>query len=144
MKATLRHIGVVSSNIEKSIDFYVKYFNFKVFNDQIETGNFISKILGMPKCKVRTVKLNNGNFLLELLDFGVKNSDCDIQLNTLGCTHIALTVNCLEKLYEDLKVIGVHFISPPSISDNKKALVCFMKDPYNNFFLELVETIENK
>ena len=36
---------------------------------------------------------------------------------------------------------GVKFLSEPSLSKDKKALVCFMKDPNNEFYIELVELI---
>ena len=139
MRMQLRHVGVVTDCLENSIIFYEKYFNFKVVNDQIEKGSFISKILGREGSKVRTVKMSNDDFVLEFLDFGDKNLESSRSLQTLGCTHIAITVENILDLCQDLKKSGVEFISDPLLTHDKKATVCFMKDPNNHFFVELVE-----
>ena len=62
-------------------------------------------------------------------------------LISTGCTHFALNVKNLELTYKDLIKNDVKFISEPTLSEDKKALVCFMKDPNNEFYIELVEQI---
>ena len=47
MTNSLRHIGIVTRNIDSSIDFYKKFFKFKIVIDQIEKGYFIEKILAI-------------------------------------------------------------------------------------------------
>ncbi len=141
MKNSLRHIGIVTKNIDSSIDFYKRFFKFQVCVDQIEKGHFIEKILGINNLKVRTVKLKNEHFMIEFLDFGDHSISSKNSLTSIGCSHFALNVKNLEITYKDLIKNGVKFLSEPSLSKDKKALVCFMKDPNNEFFIELVEQI---
>ena len=137
--AKLRHVGIVTDRIEESIHFYSKALGFTVVSDMLETGSFIDAILG-SKCKVRTVKMTNNNFMIEFLSFETFNSSY-FDLFTLGCTHIAITVNCINDTFEILSKAGAEFISQPKISDDNKAKVCFCKDPNNNIFLEIDEQI---
>ena len=141
MTNSLRHIGIVTRNIDSSIDFYKRFFNFEIIVDQIEKGDFIEKILGINNVKVRTVKLKNENFMIEFLDFGIDLVSSENSLFSTGCTHFALNVKNLELTYNNLIKNDVKFISEPSLSEDNKALVCFMKDPNNEFFIELVEQI---
>ena len=62
-------------------------------------------------------------------------------LISTGCTHFALNVKNLELTYKNLKKNDVKFLSEPALSEDKKALVCFMKDPNNELYIELVEQI---
>ena len=41
MMNSLRHIGIVTKNIDSSIDFYKRFFKFQIIVDQIEKGDFI-------------------------------------------------------------------------------------------------------
>jgi len=139
MSVTLRHIGIATDKINESIEFYSKFFNFTIVNDNHESGNFINTILG-KKCEVRTVKMTNGDFMIEFLHFNsFQNSKFNIF--TLGCTHFALTVSDVDNIFSRLSLENVEFISKPKLSDTKCAKVCFLKDPNNNIFIELVEEI---
>ena len=140
MKQSLRHIGIVTEKIEDSIGFYSEFFNFSVVNDQVEKGEFISAILGKETC-VRTVKMTCGDFMIELLSFRDYNAS-DFDLFTLGCTHIALTVESVDSIFKGMSERGFSFISSPKLSKDGNAKVCFLKDPNNNFFLEIVEVVE--
>lgn len=139
MSAVLRHVGIVSLDIEKSIEFYSRFFEFSVVNDQLEKGSFIKKILNDEQVEVRTVKMKNKDFMLEFLYFDETDGVFEKNIKSLGCTHIALTVKDVESLYEKLLNFGVRFLSKPEVSEDKRAKVCFMKDPNNEFFIELVE-----
>ena len=69
----VRHIGIVVSNINKSLNFFHNILGFKIYNNQIEKGEFISKILNKKDCNVNTIKLiaPDGN-MIELLCFKKK------------------------------------------------------------------------
>ena len=139
MSAFLRHVGIVSLDLEKSIEFYSRFFEFSVVNDQLEKGSFIKKILNDEQVEVRTVKMKNKDFMIELLHFNETDSILEKNIKSLGCTHIAMTVKDIDSLYDKLVNFGVSFLSNPELSEDKKAKVCFMKDPNNEFFIELVE-----
>ena len=67
---SIRHTGIVVTDIEKSIQFYNRYFGFEVRKDMVESGKYIDNFCSLDNVKVRTVKmaLENGD-MIELLDF---------------------------------------------------------------------------
>mgnify|MGYP006132014877 FL=1 len=55
----LRHIGITTTNAEKSLELYRDYFGFVVVWDKIEEGAFIDGLSGIANIKVRTIKLKS-------------------------------------------------------------------------------------
>ena len=64
-----RHTGLVVNNLDDSVKFY-EGLGLKVWNRQVETGDFISKVVGIKNAEVETAKLKipDGS-LLELLEY---------------------------------------------------------------------------
>tara|TARA_R100000008_G_scaffold18646_2_gene9480 strand:+ start:892 stop:1314 length:423 start_codon:yes stop_codon:yes gene_type:complete len=138
----IRHTGIVVSDVDKALHFYNKLLGFKVVKDMWEGGNFIDKILGLSGVNVRTIKMDAGGSLIELLYF--KSHPTGQQLSSLaslGCTHIALTVDNLENCFNMLKEENTRFVSEPQISPDGNAKVAFCKDP-DGTFIELVEELK--
>ncbi|MBX9977174.1 MAG: VOC family protein [Alphaproteobacteria bacterium] len=137
----LRHIGLVTKTMQRSVDFYTKWFGCSVAREMDESGTFVATILGHEDAYVRTVKLNfpSGKCQLELLQFKNPETEShDSYLFTQGLTHFAMTVKNIDDLYSAMSKDGVPFISEPQLSDDGMAKVCFCKDP-NGVYLELVE-----
>jgi catechol 2,3-dioxygenase-like lactoylglutathione lyase family enzyme len=139
----LRHTGLVIRDIDKAFYFYRDLLGFSVFKDAFETGPFIEHILGLPGIKVRTIKMHCGKEgLLELLYFD--NVPAAVpgqkQLTQQGFTHIALTVDNISRLYDQLIKAGIVFVSVPKVSPDGHAKVAFCRDLEGNY-LELVEEI---
>jgi catechol 2,3-dioxygenase-like lactoylglutathione lyase family enzyme len=138
----IRHTGIVVTDINKSIDFYSQYFGFQVKKDMLERGEYIDNFCAMNDVSVRTVKmaLENGN-MIELLDFVSHREDNqDKKINQIGCTHIALTVDNLDYLYDRMSNDGVHFNCAPQSSPDGMAKATFCTDP-DGTFIELVEIL---
>ena len=135
----VRHSGIVVRDLKESLDFY-RYLGFRTVNDDVETGEFIDNILGFEKCEVRTVKMIcDGKQMIELLEYrNPESPDFTKLINSIGCSHLALTVDNLELLYENLIKKGVDFVNPPC--SNEKVKVAFCIDP-NDVYLELVEEL---
>ena len=64
----IRHTGIVTKDIKKSLYFWNKIFKFKINKDLNEKGKTLDKVLKHRNVKVRTLKLKDdfGN-LIELL-----------------------------------------------------------------------------
>ena len=143
---TVRHAGIVVSDLERSLAFYRDLLGLRVEVDQVEHGEFVETILGLPGVRVRTVKLaaKEGPTLLELLEFdGLSLTAGEpADLRRIGPTHSALTVDDLDRLYRRLHSAGVRFVSPPRTSADGRARVAFCADP-DGAMLELVEPIGN-
>ena len=139
MIESIRHLGIVVRDIDKSLEFY-KYLGYEVVADVKEDGKFIDKILGLRDSDLRTVKMTYmGRHMIELLHYINPISEDNLKrVNFVGCSHFALSVSDIESLYKNLLKIGVEFISEPI--SNGKVKVAFCKDP-NDVYLELVEEL---
>jgi lactoylglutathione lyase len=140
----LRHTGIVVSNLEKSLFFYRDCLGLKIVKTAEESGKYIDQILALENVQVTTVKMSVGNgSLIELLYYHspreYKNTKKGI--DEVGISHIAFTVDNVNKQYERLKHLGVSFNSPPVISPDGYAKVVFCQDPDGNY-IELVEELE--
>ncbi|MDO8486239.1 MAG: VOC family protein [Candidatus Staskawiczbacteria bacterium] len=141
---SVRHFGIVTNDIEKSLHFYRDLLGLKIKREMQEEGKFISKILGLENVRVRTVKMaaKNGDALIELLEYeshqGKKREN--YKIFDLGVSHVAFTVDNIDEEYERLKKEEVVFISAPQVSPDGKAKVAFCWDP-NEVPVELVEEL---
>lgn len=143
----IRHVGLVVSDIKRSLEFYQNLLGLKIKGQTDEKGNFISTILNHYDIHVKTVKLSADDDAtrLELLEFKnpSQNSVNKTTLFNSGFTHISLTVSDLDDLYVRLKNSDVEFVSAPQLSENKALKVVFCKDFEGNY-LELIEELDTK
>lgn len=138
----VRHVGIVVSDLERSLRFYEKLLGLKVVKRAEEVGEFIDKVCGLDKTRLITVKLaaDDGS-LVEILSFNshaVKK--IERQIYDIGVSHVAFTVNDIDREYSKLCREGIKFISPPSLSPDGLAKVAFCKDP-DGVYIELVEPV---
>ena len=141
MTNTIRHIGIVVEDQEKSLVFWRDLLGFTVYADNLEKGSFIDCILDRASTTVRTIKLRDTkNQCIELLHFQShsNNSSKPSTLFTPGITHIALQVSDVHKTVSRLKDSGYKSLSEPQIAPNHLATVVFIIGP-ENLYLELVE-----
>jgi len=138
-----RHVGIVTTNLKKSLQFYEDILGLKKIKIINENQKLMNKILGLKKCNLKTVKLGlNRKIFLELLYFKNFNQKRKyIKIFSPGLTHFSITVKNLDKLYYDLKTKKIKFISEPSLSNNNKVKLAFCKSP-ENIFIELVEIVK--
>ena len=143
MISGVRHTGIVVSDIENAIKFWVDLLGFKIQTDQLEEGEFIDSLLGLKNVSVRTVKLSAENgTLVELLFF---NSHKGLETwegspFKTGITHIALSVKNIDVLVSNLMHNGYNQINQYKKSPNGKVLVCYLVG-FENVLLELVQDI---
>ena len=145
--SSFRHVGIVVKNIETTSFFYKKFFGFKPEIEMTEGGKYLDYLWGQKNAKIKTLKLSDStnNISLELLEvFSVDGPASNIKTNKIydiGITHFALTVQNIDKLYEDMKKENIEFINKPIKTLDNKAKVAFCKDP-NGCFIELVELLD--
>ena len=140
---TTRHVGIVVNDIEKTRDFWINTLGFKLHIEAKEESPYIDKLLAIKNPVLTTIKLiDSKGFLIELLKFDnyeVENSWSG-DLKTTGLTHIALTVDNLDDLVDNLKKQNYKPLSDIKISPNKKVKVVFVKGP-EAIMLELVQEL---
>jgi len=138
----VRHVGIMVSDMEKSLKFYRDLLGLKVKSLEDEEGEFLDNMLAHENVKNKVAKLyaKNGNALIELIDSRSYANKKDRDFFTIGASHFALTVDDLEKTYDYLVKNGVKFTAPPQQTPDRFAKVTFCEDP-DGTPIELVEVI---
>lgn len=144
MISAIRHTGLVVADLDRSLHFWCDVLGFKVVKQMDESGGHIDAMMGLRDVHVTTAKLAapDGN-LIELLRFHSHpdQSTWNGTPYSTGFTHIALTVDNIEKLLSKLSHEGVSFAAAPQSSPDGYAKVCYVKGP-EGILLELVEITE--
>ncbi len=137
-------MGIVVNDLEKTRGFWINTLGFKLHIEAKEQSPYIDELLAIKDPRLTTVKLIDSNgFIIELLKFEnyqVENSWSG-DLKITGLTHIALTVDNLEELVDNLKKQNYAPLSDIKISPSKKVKVVFVKGP-EAIMLELVQELE--
>ena len=140
MVTHVRHSGIVTDDLESSLKFYRDLLGFEEVRRMEESNPFIETVLGVKGVDVTTIKMSDsGGGQIELLYFKShleKRSKREI--NDIGISHVAFTVDDVNQLYGQLKKSGIAFISSPMLSDDGGATVAFCRAPEGTF-IELVE-----
>lgn len=139
---TIRHIGIVVSNLQKCLCFYRDILGLKIKNEMFERSKYIDSLSALNGVRVKTIKMSadDGN-LIELLYYeSHRREPASKELCDVGYSHISFTVENLDSEYKRLKGKGVKFNCTPQISPDRKAKVAFCHDPEGNL-IELVEEL---
>ena len=131
------------NDLGKTRDFWVNTLGFKLHIEAKEESPYIDELLAIKEPMLTTVKLiDSKGFIIELLKFEnyqVEDSWAG-DLKTTGLTHIALTVDNLDELVDNLKKQNYQPLSEIKISPNKKVKVVFVKGP-EAIMLEIVQEL---
>ncbi len=139
----IRHIGIVASNMEISLEFYRDIMGLKVIKDFTEKGKYIDSISGLSGVYLRMVKLiTDDGSMIELLQYMSHSREPPIkyEIYDLGCSHVAFTVDNIDIEYKRLSEKNVIFNCPPYVSPDGYAKVAFCHDP-DGTHIELVEVL---
>ena len=142
-----RHTGLVVRDLGKSVIFYCDILGLSVFKRMKESGPYIERLVGIPGATLEWMKLQvcDGS-LLEIIkyhtDSGV-SQEIEIEnfpSDKLGCSHIAFTVNDIDRLYSVLIGNGYHCNSVPQLSPDGTVKVMYAHDP-DGIIVELVQEL---
>lgn len=143
MIAAIRHIGLVVSDLEKSLNFWCDTMGFVFSRQMEESGPHIDAMMGLKGVRVTTAKLSapDGN-MLELLFFNSHKDkpNWEGKPYSTGLTHIALTVQDLDETCRRLQHAGVTFPAEPQRSPDGGVKMIYATGP-EGVLLELVEII---
>lgn len=145
MISSIRHVGFVVKDLEKSLEFYSEILELKLYRRHTEKGSFIDNLTGMKNVTLEWAKLiiPNGG-LIELLQYHShpvsSEIDSNFPSNRLGCSHVALTVSDLSLLYNRLTSAGYKCKSEPLISPEGKVKILYCHDP-DGAIIELIEDL---
>lgn len=149
MISSIRHVGIVVRNLEKSLEFYHGVLGLEIYMRRVEEGAFIDALTGLSHVRLEWVKLviPRGG-LIELLQYHAPPDEkaavppVPAKANALGCSHVALTVKSLSSLHAELVRHGYSCKSTPLVAPTGKAKILYCHDP-DGVILELIEDIQH-
>ena len=143
MIKTMRHTGVVVTDMERSLCFYRGLLGMKVILDREQGGEFLERLIGHRDLRIRSVMLQapDGN-RVELFQFHShpKKAPETVEASDIGCSHVAFSVDNVDSAYEKLSEVGIHFNYPPQVSPDGYARVAYCHDP-DGTIIELVQVL---
>lgn len=146
MSTSLRHVGIVVSNLEEALKLYQEYLECELVTQYTELkGEYQSTLVGIENVEMRAAILRTqDNNRIELLEYVSHPGKKRVPLctNDIGASHFAMTVEDLQRLYDRRTSYEVQFISPPLRSPDgftKVAYAVLMEE----CIVELVEVLED-
>lgn len=147
MAISLRHVGIVVTNLDKAINLYTNYLGLTLKGkyDGLK-GEYQDKLVGINNVNMRAAILTiDDNNRIELLEY---TSSCGkkrkpVLSNDVGASHFALSVENINDLYMKREQFEVEFISKPIMSPDgyvKVAYAILMQE----CIVELVEVLDEK
>ena len=138
-----RHTGLVVRDLERSIRFY-EGLGLKVWRREEETGPFIGTVVGIPDVRIEWAKMKcpDGS-IVELLQYQSHPDEWPLVnalSNKLGCSHIAFTVENIDRTCQEILKFGGSVVNPPVLAPNGMAKVTYCHDP-DGILMEVVEEI---
>ena len=142
MIKNIRHTGIVVEDLEASLNFYQNLLGFKIEKQMEESGTYIDSVLALDGVKVTTIKMAapDGQLIELLFYHSHLNQPKRRRLHDIGLSHLALTVDNLDRTYDQLIAQGVSFNAPPQITPDGYAKVTFCRAPEGTY-VELVEVL---
>ena len=131
------HVGITVADMEKTIEFYTKYFNFildikGVFPEEFIGGHHSLYQLEDGAYSDFCFLKSPDGIVLELFQFHPTQKAEDAKWDQPGYHHICLKVDDIFQVYEQMKKDGVEFYFAPDERGSKDAHWVFLKDPDGN------------
>lgn len=145
MITTVRHTGIVVTDMNEARRFYVEWLQCgRIVFDGIVGNEYVDAVTGLKDVQLHIVMLEMPDGTrIELLQYlshprslPHRNESCDV-----GCSHVALQVENIDELYERLVKHGIEFHAPPRIDPKGYAKVTYCRGP-DHVILELVQVLQ--
>ena len=143
MGDTLRHVGLVVSNLDAAINLYQSFgYELKTSFKNI-SGKNVDTLVGIKKAcyDAAIIKLPDNN-RLELIEYrshmGVKRQP--VLSNDIGCSHFAISVQDIDDIYSKRADFPIEFINPPYFDGAVKLAYAVVMEG----LIEIVEVVDEK
>ncbi len=129
------HTSFTVSNIERSLEFYQGFLGCEVLWRREIDEEYFRSIVGFPECRVRAAHLRipGSAHILEIFEYVTpRGVPADVRTNNPGSAHLALLVDDLVAMYNELVSKGVRFRSAPVMIDtgaNRGGRSAYVLDP---------------
>ena len=143
------HIALGVRDMDRSLAFYRDLLGFEVVRDEVQatSGTVLPALYKEPHDHRRVATLYwekaRGAAFLVLSEHSNTSGEA-IKLDQIGIHHVGFWVDDLASVCEELKVRGVHFVVPPTVTHTADGTFhsAFFVDP-DGILLQLDELLEN-
>ena len=135
IRGAVQHTGLTVSNLERSVDFYVRILGCKLIMSQEKTGGYLADIVGYPNASLKMAHLSDpaGHHVIELFEYMVPEMvKTELEPRRIGNAHLCFLVSDLDAIYNAIKNEGITFISGPVDVDtgvNAGGVGLYLRDP---------------
>lgn len=127
--ASVLHIGICVSDLQRSIRFYTEGLGFTYERDIGEIGAPFDTLMELPGKSLTGHHVRCGDLRLELISFAeVEGSGERSPMNRLGFTHITLMVDDIDAASEQVEQFGGKVLRNTKI-DSPYGPIIFCTDP---------------
>jgi len=138
MQATFQHVGLNVADVDRSLAFYGR-LGFAVRREpRAVEGPLIESMLGGPGLRLRIAFAELDGTSLELVQYVEPPAKrTTLTPRDIGAAHIAVGVDDLRSIYDELSAGGVRFVGEPVMQEtgpNAGSVVVFGSDPDGNLF----------
>jgi catechol 2,3-dioxygenase-like lactoylglutathione lyase family enzyme len=146
MIESAEHFSFTVSNLDESLHIFCDLLGLSATPPTLVENDGVRKIIGMSDAtlKISLVHLPD-NSKIELIEYiHPKGASIDLATCNIGVAHIAFNVTGIDKMYEDLSVKGIEFVSAPVWAPGNdgqgKWAVCYLRGP-DGITLEFIERL---
>lgn len=128
------HTGITVSNIDRSLAFWQDVLGFELSHRAHHTGALAGEVTGVPDAEIAIAVLRAPGHRIELLEYLAPAErkhyaprPCDV-----GSVHLALTVDNLDALLEQIAASGWKAVGQPQIlttGPNAGKRIIYVRDP---------------
>jgi len=135
IRGAVQHTGLTVSNLERSVDFYVRILGCTLIMAQEKTGGYLAEIVGYPGASVKMAHLSDpaGHHVIELFEYVTPEVlPGDLEPRRIGNAHLCFMVSDLDQVYSAIQNEGITFISGPVAVDtgaNAGGAGLYLRDP---------------
>jgi len=140
---TVYHVGMVVSDLDRSIRFYTEGLGLECEEVFEADGEMLSNVVGVPDARMRVASLvADDGVLFVIVQYlnpptTVRPFEDQAERTSTGSAHVAFMVPSIQKTYKKLVKMGATAVNPP-IETRPGHLNCYMQDPDGNW-IELVQ-----
>ena len=137
---TISHIGICTSDIDRSVQFYVGALGFVLKHSIDEIGPPYDTLTGLPGVKCCAHHLQCGEVTIELLGFPAGDFIGPAgrrPMNQLGFTHMTLVVDDVDAIADRVVQYGGH-VHPETRIESPLGPMVFCTDP-DGVRIELIQ-----
>ena len=134
---TAHHVGITVADLDRAVDFYAETFDLDVLAEFSVGGDAFAEAVAVDGASASFAHLDAGDAVVELVAYEPTGETApDPELNRPGATHLGLSVDDVEALYDGL-ADDVETLSPPRTTESGTTIL-FVRDPEGN----LIEVLD--